>query len=148
MMKNNLLQKLPYKVKSRLSLIGKSADKAGVRAYIVGGVVRDILLRKDNLDLDIVVEADAIKFSKHLEKIIPGRFIKHHKFGTATLFENNLRIDFATSRKETYSQPGALPDVYPGTIRQDLFRRDFTINAMAISINSATFGELYDFLAV
>jgi tRNA nucleotidyltransferase (CCA-adding enzyme) len=144
-MKDNLLIKLPQKMKSNLRLIGKTADNLGVRAYVVGGVVRDILLKKENLDLDIVVESDAISFAQHLVKSIRDKLTIHKKFGTATLFKEDLRTDFATARSETYSQPAALPDVQPGTIKDDLFRRDFTINAMAISLNSSTYGQLQDF---
>lgn len=144
-MKNNLLSNLPETLISQLRIIVRLADNLGISAYAVGGFVRDILLKRENLDLDIVVESDAIDFAEHLVKLIPGRIITHKKFGTATIFEENFRIDLATARKETYSYPGALPDVERGSISDDLFRRDFTINAMAISLNSANFAELRDF---
>lgn len=146
-MKDNLLEKVPQEIKTHLKLIGKLAGNLGISVFAVGGFVRDILLKKENLDLDIVVEADAIDFSKQLARKFGCEAIIYKKFATATLFKKNLRIDIVTARKENYSQPGALPDILPGTIRDDLFRRDFTINAMAISLNASSFGELEDFFS-
>ncbi|MDP2939382.1 MAG: hypothetical protein Q8O13_04785 [Candidatus Omnitrophota bacterium] len=144
-MENNLLENLNPELKKTLKIIGKKADASKIRAFVVGGFVRDILLKKDNLDLDIVVEASAINFARHLLKLILGKLTIHNKFNTATLVSQKFRIDFTTARRETYAHPSALPDIYPGTIRDDLFRRDFTINAMAISLNQSSFGKLMDF---
>jgi len=126
--------------------IGRKADKFGVSAYIVGGIVRDILLNKENLDLDIVVEADGIKFAREVSKTIKSKIVCYNQFGTASIIlPNKIRIDFASARKESYLKSGALPCVRSGALKDDLFRRDFTINSMAISINSNTFGEMVDY---
>ncbi len=142
---NNLFEKLPHELKKTLRLIGRLADAMEIPAYAVGGFARDILLKRENLDLDIVVESDAIGFAGHLAKTIEGKLAVYKKFGTATLSEGDFRIDFATARKETYSRPGALPDIITGTIKDDLFRRDFTINAMAVSLNNPNIWQLQDF---
>ena len=111
---------------------------------MVGGVVRDLLLEKGVFDLDIVVEGDAMKFAKELAKALGEKFSKHHAFGTATVCFGGHRIDFATARTEKYAHWGALPKVKPSSLTRDLLRRDFTINAMAISLNSDDYGKLID----
>ena len=143
-MKIDLVKKLPRKVSSLVKTLGKIADEEGVRVYIVGGPVRDLLLNVSNYDLDFVVEADAIEFSEVLNKTLKGALTTHKAFGTATIARKDLRIDIVTARKESYEHPAAYPDVEPATIKEDLFRRDFTINAMAIIINKKDFGELVD----
>ena len=110
----------------------------------MGGVVRDAILGKTNFDLDIVVEKDAIKFASLLAKNIGAGYKKHHAFGTATVYAKNHKIDFATARREYYPFWGSLPKVKPSSIREDLARRDFTINAMAMSLNADNYGELID----
>lgn len=114
-------------------------------AYLVGGFVRDLILMFKNLDLDIVVEADAIRFAQALTLACNGKIISHKRFGTATVvISHRLKIDFATARKETYPQPASLPLVTPGSLKDDLLRRDFTINAMAIALTQKEFGKLVD----
>ncbi len=126
--------------------IGKEAQGRHARAYVVGGFVRDLILKKKNLDLDVVVEADAVSFARDFAKGRKAALTIYRDFKTATmLLPDGLRIDLATARKEVYPYPGALPIVQPASIRDDLFRRDFTINAMAIVINPEQFGELVDF---
>jgi tRNA nucleotidyltransferase (CCA-adding enzyme) len=138
----------------RLALIRFIADEAAARhmpAYIVGGFVRDLLLNRPGLDFDIVVEGDAIKLGKTLVKKFGGKLTRHIKFGTATWqtpesfqSSNPEYLDLITARSETYTQPGALPTVIPATIKDDLRRRDFTINAMALRMDGDHFGELLD----
>lgn len=141
----DLKARIPKEVLGLLKSIGKIADKDKMRAYAVGGFVRDLLLDKKNLDLDIVAEGDAIMLAKKIAKIFKVRPAVHKQFGTATLKMSSLRIDFATCRKEVYKRPAAYPKVAPGSIKDDLFRRDFTINAMAMSLNRGSFGRLLDF---
>ena len=128
-----------------IEIVGKTADKLKVPAYIVGGPVRDKLLGIANNDLDFVVEGDGIKFAGILNKKLKGRLTAYKAFGTATIEVKGNRVDIVTSRKETYKRPAAYPTVKPGTIKDDLFRRDFTINAMAISLNKKDSGKLTDF---
>lgn len=125
--------------------VGKLADKLKIKAYIVGGPVRDKLLGIKNFDLDFVVEGDGIKFAEALNKSLKGRLTKYPAFGTATIKSKSKKVDIVTARKETYKEPGAYPSVKPGEIKDDLFRRDFTINAMAIAVNKKGFGKLVDF---
>jgi tRNA nucleotidyltransferase (CCA-adding enzyme) len=119
-------------------------------AYLVGGFVRDYFLEKQVIDLDVVIEGDAIKFGKTLVEKFGGKLISHQKFHTAvwdiptTSLPKGSTLDLITARSETYSQPGALPIIKPSTIDDDLRRRDFTINAMAIRLDGVHFGELLD----
>lgn len=125
--------------------IGREADRRGIPAYLVGGIVRDAILRRKNLDVDIVVEKDAIPFARALAGILKAAVRTHPHFGTASLdLPSGRRVDLSTARRETYPHPGALPQVRAGCLRDDLFRRDFTINAMALSLNRSRFGELVD----
>ncbi len=144
-MKIDLKKKFPKRIFSIIKTVGKAADRQGLSAYIVGGPVRDIFLKVPNYDLDFVVEGDAIRFAEDLNKTLRGKLTTHRAFKTATIVSGTLRIDVVTARSESYEAPAAYPDVEPGTIKQDLFRRDFTINAMAVSINRKDFGELVDF---
>lgn len=147
----------PKKIVELLMFIGKTADKLGIKAFAVGGFVRDLFLGVENYDIDIVIEADAIGFAKRLAKELGGDYIYHRRFGTATvtipcpkdilakkLSKCLLRIDVAMTRTEIYERPAALPTVKFGPIENDLFRRDFTINAMAFSLNGEDFGKLLD----
>jgi len=112
--------------------------------YLVGGVVRDLLLGYPNFDLDLVVEGDAVKLAQQVAETSQAKLLAHHRFGTAKLKYENFTLDLATARKETYAKPGALPAVTPGTLEDDLIRRDFSINAMAISLAANDYGELVD----
>src|ERR671924_133433 len=114
-------------------------------AYLVGGTVRDILLGEPNFDVDVAVEGDAVAFAEALAGALGGRIKAHRKFGTAVvLYGEGGRVDVVTARTEFYDAPAALPTVEHATIREDLFRRDFTINAMAVSLQAADFGRLVD----
>ncbi|MFC1951780.1 CCA tRNA nucleotidyltransferase, partial [Chloroflexota bacterium] len=112
--------------------------------YLIGGVVRDLLLGQANLDLDLVVEGDAISLAQQLILLIHGEITTHPRFGTAKLQWDKWSVDLTTARSETYARPGALPSVKPGSIESDFFRRDFTINAMAVSLIPSRYGELID----
>ncbi|MDD5155163.1 MAG: CCA tRNA nucleotidyltransferase [Candidatus Omnitrophica bacterium] len=137
--------KLPQELQDLIKLASDIAGRSGMPAYLVGGFVRDLILGVRNLDLDIVVEGDAIKFASDFASCLKAKFITHRRFGTATVFINHgLKIDFATARKETYPYPASLPQVTFGSLRDDLVRRDFTINAMAASLNQGEFGKIID----
>jgi tRNA nucleotidyltransferase (CCA-adding enzyme) len=113
--------------------------------YLVGGTVRDILLGEQSFDVDIAVEGDAIALADALARELRGRVKAHRKFGTAVvLYGGGERVDVVTARTEFYDAPAALPTVEHATIREDLFRRDFTINAMAVSLKGDDFGRLVD----
>ena len=114
--------------------------------YLVGGAVRDVLMGEPNFDVDVAVEGDGIAFGRALARALGGRAVPHEKFGTAiVLADDGIRVDVATTRTEFYDYPAALPRVEQATIRQDLFRRDFTVNAMAVSLRGEDFGRLIDF---
>jgi tRNA nucleotidyltransferase (CCA-adding enzyme) len=113
--------------------------------YLVGGTVRDILLGEESFDVDIAVEGDAIALAQALADALGGRVRAHEKFGTAVvLYGDGERVDVVTARTEFYDAPAALPSVEHASIREDLFRRDFTINAMAVSLKGDDFGRLVD----
>ncbi|MCF7886969.1 MAG: hypothetical protein K9L71_00960, partial [Candidatus Omnitrophica bacterium] len=141
----NKLKRLNPQFKNVLKTSSKSAKRFGYNIYLVGGVVRDLLLNRPVFDLDIVVEGDAILLVKQIAKQLNEDFRRHHSFGTATLYHHGHKIDFATARKETYPHSGSLPKVKKSFLKEDLARRDFSINAMAISLNKKNYGELIDF---
>lgn len=136
---------LPEEVFTLLKEIGEMASLMGIPIYLIGGIVRDILLDKPNDDIDIVVEGNGIQFAQSLQEEHGGEIIEHESFGTATwIHPSGLSIDFTSARLEYYERPASLPDVETSTLEEDLQRRDFTINAMAIRLNEDTFGELID----
>jgi len=137
-------QYLPQQLLELVKDISGQAAKRGQRVYLVGGVVRDLLLGYPNFDLDLVVEGDAVKLAQQVAETSQAKLLAHHRFGTAKLRYENFTLDMATARKETYARPGALPTVTPGTLKDDLVRRDFSINAMAISLAANDYGELVD----
>jgi len=126
-----------------LAEVGRLADAAGARAFAVGGVVRDALIdgartaRAEGRDLDVVVEGDAIAVARRVARALGGTLTVHPVFGTASI--EGLRpgrLDLVTARAERYAAPGALPTVRAGTILDDLARRDFGVNAMAVELDS------------
>jgi tRNA nucleotidyltransferase (CCA-adding enzyme) len=120
--------------------LGRLDLPRGEGVYLVGGTVRDLLLGRKSLDVDLAVEGDAIEFARTLG----GEVTEHGRFGTAVVrFPDGRQLDVVTCRRETYAAPAALPDVEAGTIEDDLARRDFTVNAMAVSLGSH-FGLLVD----
>jgi len=137
-------QYLPQKLLALVKSINGQAVEREERVYLVGGVVRDMFLGYPNFDLDLVVEGDAVKLAQQVAETSQAKLLAHHRFGTAKLRYENFTLDLATARKETYTRPGALPTVTPGTLKDDLIRRDFTINAMAISLGSNDYGDLAD----
>jgi len=141
---HNEIKNLPDEVQDILVTVSRVAASLDSRIYIVGGVVRDFLLKRNVTDLDIVVEGDAIRLAQEVAENIGAEFKRHHAFGTATITLGSNKIDFATARKEVYPKPGALPKVEPADMHNDMMRRDFTINAMAISLNHMDYGRLID----
>ncbi len=127
-----------------LADIGGHAAVAGFRTAVVGGFVRDLLLGILSRDIDIVVAGDAVACAHILARRLGGVVAKTSRFGTAVLMLGNLRIDLAMARTEYYPRPGALPEVSPGMLTDDLWRRDFTVNAMAMDITPDAFGRLLD----
>ncbi|MDH4211430.1 MAG: hypothetical protein OEV79_08270 [candidate division WOR-3 bacterium] len=118
--------------------------KSEYHAYLVGGYVRDSTLGRESIDIDVVVEGDGIKVARLLNTKIKGKLTSHDEFGTASISINSYRVDLASARTEKYPSPAHLPHVYPSTIVEDLNRRDFTINAIAMSISRENFGEIFD----
>ncbi len=140
------LNKLPEEIKDLIYLISDIACKDNTAVYLVGGFVRDLILGVKNLDLDIVVEGDGIGFAQKLAVEFNVKLVSHKRFGTATIMARpHLKIDISSARKEYYPQPAHLPVVSAGALKDDLYRRDFTVNAMAISIGVKDFGRLIDF---
>ncbi len=138
--------RLPKKMLDLLKTAGELGRDMGWEVYAVGGFVRDILLGRPNLDLDLVVEGDAIAYAKRLADLLGGRVKAHVKFKTAVvILTDGQRVDVATARLEYYEYPAAMPTVELSSIKMDLYRRDFTINALALRINPGRFGQLVDF---
>jgi tRNA nucleotidyltransferase (CCA-adding enzyme) len=145
-------------VATLISTLSDYAQQQGARLYMVGGVVRDLLLQRPNFDIDFVVEMDAIAFAKGIQKVYGGEISTHPAFGTAKwLFDAQAaeklgvpldalphHVDFATARNEFYEHPTALPTVYAGSIKLDLQRRDFTINTLAVEL-SPSVGRILDY---
>ena len=138
-------RRLPSKIFNRLREIGALADAMDAPAYLVGGLVRDLLLGHTNLDVDIAVEGDGMTFARRLADRYGAGLKIFEKFATAlVVFPDGFKLDVATTRCESYAHPTALPTVKPSSIKDDLYRRDFTINALAIRLNVNRFGELVD----
>jgi tRNA nucleotidyltransferase (CCA-adding enzyme) len=139
-------ERLNREVLDRLDAIGNLADEMGYHAYLVGGFVRDLLLRITNYDIDVVVEGDGIRFADALATLVNAKIRTHKEFGTAkVIYPDGFSVDIATARLEYYKAPAALPIVEHSSLKLDLYRRDFTINTLAISLNKNTKGELIDF---
>jgi len=149
---------LPRQILKLLKLIGKMAEERDSNCFVVGGFVRDVILGVKNFDLDIVLEGNALELASLLARQLKGTLVVHRKFGTATVVTDwpkglrkplhaspKFKIDLARARKEKYEKPAALPTVEFSSLKNDLSRRDFSINAMATSLNTKTFGQLIDF---
>jgi tRNA nucleotidyltransferase (CCA-adding enzyme) len=144
--KRKMINTLPAKIYDILVQLGNIAEEADTNVYLVGGMVRDLLLDKENKDLDIVVEGEGIEFAEKVAKYFGVKIKRHKEFGTSTLELNeDLKLDIVTARSEFYAYPAALPQVEKAFLRQDLDRRDFTINSMAICLNKERFGTLIDY---
>ncbi len=129
---------------SALTRLTELADQRGSAVYLVGGPVRDLRLDLPPGDLDVAVEGDAIALAARLAETTGCRLVRHARFGTATVSGDGAHIDLASARSETYQTAGALPTVRPSTIDDDLHRRDFTINSMALALNGTAAGQLLD----
>lgn len=136
---------IPGKYREQLQAIGAYASKLGLKAWVVGGAVRDFYLKKDTQDIDLAFNGN--------QESVAGFCVKHwggdkHKFSRfltyRVVMDNGVKFDMVRTRKETYPHPGSLPEVEPSCIKDDLFRRDFTTNAWCFSINPDSFGQLYD----
>ncbi|MBI4764454.1 MAG: CBS domain-containing protein [Deltaproteobacteria bacterium] len=139
-------ERLPRRIVQLLKSLGEVADHLGYNVYAVGGFIRDLFLKFENLDIDIVVEGDGINFAQEYAKRFPARIRYHTKFKTAVLiFPDGFKVDVATARSEYYESPAALPVVELSSIKMDLYRRDFTINTLAVKLNPRHFGILIDF---
>lgn len=131
-----------------LRRIGRTADRLGYGAYAVGGFIRDLLLRRKNLDVDIVIEGDGIAFAREFCKRGGCRMRAHEKFGTAVvIFPTGYKLDVATARLEYYESMASLPIVEISSLKLDLYRRDFTVNTMAVKLNPNHFGTLIDYFS-
>ncbi len=142
---NLLKERLPNKIIKLLKDLGEIADKLDFNAYLVGGLVRDVVLKRKNLDVDIVIEGDGIQFAKTFADHFSAKVRSYPKFGTAVLvMPDGFKIDVATARIEHYESPAALPVVKLSSLKRDLFRRDFTINTLAVHLNRGHYGTLID----
>ncbi len=136
---------IPERIRELVREIGGIANDFGYKAYLVGGIVRDILLKREIWDIDVVIEGNAIEVAEAFAESKGVRCHSFKEFGTAHLKVGDIKVEFATARKETYPHPGSYPKIEWSSLKNDLVRRDFTINAMAVSINSSDFGTLIDF---
>ena len=143
---SHLTSTLQTEIITLLKTIGEVGEECGYATFVVGGFVRDLLLGLASLDIDIVVEGEGTLFARKLAAHFKGSVRTYDKFNTGIVtLPDGLRIDVATARLEYYEYPAALPKVESSSIKLDLFRRDFTINAMAIHLNPQHFGILVDF---
>ena len=124
--------------------ISRLADERGVQAFVIGGYVRDYYLRRKCTDIDVVVVGSGIEIAEALGRELHTKVSVFKTFGTAMLRADGMEVEFVGARKESYSPDSRKPHVEDGTIEDDQRRRDFTINAMAWSLNAATFGDLVD----
>ncbi|MGD9041798.1 MAG: CBS domain-containing protein, partial [Desulfobacteraceae bacterium] len=141
-----LKERLPRRIIRLFKGFGSVADMLGYNAYLVGGFVRDLFLKQENLDVDVVIEGEGIKFAHEFAEHHEVRVRSHRKFGTAVLiFPDGFKVDVATARMEYYESPAAPPTVEMSSLRMDLFRRDFTINTLAVKLNKREYGSLVDY---
>jgi tRNA nucleotidyltransferase (CCA-adding enzyme) len=142
---NRLRESLPRGTERALEALGRLAAEEGLGAFLVGGLVRDLILRRPNDDVDVVVEGDAVALARAYADRYGWHVHSHSRFGTAVLIgPDRERIDLASARIEHYPYPAALPEVEAGSVKADLFRRDFTCNALAIELDGPRFGHLLD----
>ena len=138
-------ERLPARALTVIEKAGTLVRRRDERLYLVGGVVRDLLLEKPVFDIDLVLEGDAILLANELAQGEDVKITSHKPFLTASLRWPDISLDLTTARRECYARPGALPAVKPGNLKDDLLRRDFSINAMAVSLNQEDYGRLIDF---
>jgi tRNA nucleotidyltransferase (CCA-adding enzyme) len=143
---SNQLDKLSNKIKELFKNIGKTAQENDCRIFLVGGMVRDLILNRDNVDIDFVVDGNIENLIQEIARKYRVSYKYNDKFQTGNMvIDNQYDLDFAVSRNELYTHPGALPKVKKADIFDDLFRRDFTINALAVALHPSEYGFLYDF---
>ncbi len=136
---------LPKGLLSILAPLVERAKACDAQIYLVGGCVRDFLLGRPAVDIDVVVEGPSLPIARAAARSSKAKLISHPQFLTNTLeFKNGRRLDIATARTETYAEPAALPVVEPASLQEDLYRRDFSINAIAISLNEQDLGHVWD----
>lgn len=140
-----ILKRISPRLRKVLYSAGRSADAQGWKIYCVGGSVRDLLLKKNTFDLDILVEEYGMEFARLFARAEKGTLKLYRRFATAmVIMPGGLKVDITTTRGEFYPEPGVLPQVIPGSFEEDIRRRDFTINSMAFSLNRGEFGRLID----
>jgi len=143
-----LQDRLPPAYVAILRSAGEVADRLNCNAYVVGGFVRDLFLLRPNSDIDIVIEGEGIAFAREYAAVTKSRVHMHEKFATAVvIFPDGFKVDVVSARMEYYRFPADLPNVEMSSIKLDLFRRDFTINTLAVQINQGRFGTLIDFFS-
>ncbi|WP_319409515.1 CBS domain-containing protein [uncultured Desulfosarcina sp.] len=148
MVNNFMRERLPKHMIETLIQLGETASQMNCSAYVVGGFVRDLFLYRNNEDIDVVIEGNGIAFAKTFAQAFGARTHTHQKFGTAVIiFPDGFKIDVASARMEYYQFPASLPVVEMSSIKMDMFRRDFTINTLAIQLNPGKFGRLIDFFS-
>ncbi len=139
-------RRLAPPVFARIETIAEVSRRHGIPVYLVGGIVRDLLLERENRDLDLVVEGDGPYFARFLAAELGGRVRVHEAFLTAVVVDREgFHVDVATARSEFYRAPAALPEVQTSPVRQDLYRRDFTINTLAVRLGPEPSPELIDY---
>jgi len=144
--KGVMLKNLSEEIIELLKRAGHVAETLNMKAYVVGGFVRDLIMQRYNYDVDLVIEGDGLLFSKEFTRKFGRKFRPFPQFGTAyVVLKNGRKIDVATARTEFYAGSGSLPEVAFSSIRNDLYRRDFTINSLAVCINPKQFGVLHDY---
>jgi tRNA nucleotidyltransferase (CCA-adding enzyme) len=141
---SGLEQGLPEATTHTLATVLETAEEQNRTLYLVGGCVRDLALSRPLLDVDVVAEGEVQSLAAKAASALAGRWVAHREFGTVTLETNGARIDLAMARAETYTRPGALPRVHPASVEEDLARRDFTINALALALCGPERGHLLD----
>ena len=149
-LKDKIEHRLSENVQKALLSCSKTAEKYGFKIYLIGGVVRDLFLKKEIFDIDVTVEGDAVEFCHKLadEKLCKILQVQDKLKTAKVLFSENTEIDFASTRQEFYPKRGHLPvAVRIGcSLQEDVYRRDFTINSLAISLNKETFGDVIDYV--
>ena len=139
-------ERFPKPILNALHNLGEMAFEMGFSSFLVGGTVRDLILKRPNIDIDIVVEGDAIKLAHKFGETHQCKVYSHSHFSTAAIFLSpDLKIDLATARMEFYAEPAALPVVESSSVKLDMYRRDFTINTLLCYLSPERFGELLDF---
>ncbi len=131
-------------VAEALAVVLRLAEEESRTLYLVGGGVRDLVLRRGQVDIDLVGEGEVLSLAEKAAVALGGRCVEHRAFGTVTVEGQGFRLDLAMARAEKYARPGALPKVRPASIEEDLARRDFTINAMALALCGRQRGQLLD----